>query len=767
MTSTKKLFTTTAAAAAIATGALATTTVHADADTPEGNSQATSQAPATSQATAQDKLANAQAALQSQQASQAAAMPQQLADKQAELTQQAQPRVNSENASYQQAVASQQAANSQAVANASQNITTPLQKQTLTAQENQLYSQKTQKLDAEHQQHLDGLKSAYDAQASQLNSQIQSQQTSEQQAHDQAIKDANAKLDSQIHDAQTSVDNLQSAVNNDQTEVTNAQNAVNQAQSQVDSATKALNDAKGASQSDYANDFPKYNVRVKDGEDHLLISHDAVNWHDNNPADQREVTLDADGRLTGQDAKEAAIFAANIINHIRTQVGTKPVKVSQDAINIAIKGGQLFDQPGVNEGDNEVISTAEQAASGINHGRIFFDHDFNSGVSANEHTTMAEIKETINQSILDYLQEYTSGTDGHRRSIFGNGPWYPLMNNQYVAFNFAGKKGIDMLWFMDLNNQHDLPLAGNGSFVDTAALTSALNSAKSALSSANSRLTSAKAKLTKDTDSLNAAKSTLAALKGTARPGDTSAETDSPAVKALKSKLSALSSTYQANVKKENDAYNQAKAKLTKDHQARLDQIKNKPENVDDVKAQNQKALDTLKKNHEAKLAAIKADVTKQLEAYKQQLIAENAKKNQPLVDEINALKAEINKPEGSAKDVVNGDKDSYVTKDGKVVTIGHANAGSANAPVATAGTPSTSASTTTPVFSSSSASTTDTPSATLKSSDAQPVYPTRESVRKAAEQLPQTGNKSSLAAVALGTIASMLGLGLAKKREY
>ena len=729
MTSTKKLFTSTAAAAAIATGALATTTVHADADTPEGNSQATSQAPATSQATAQDKLANAQAALQSQQASQAAAMPQQLADKQAELTQQAQPRVDSENASYQQAVASQQAANSQAVANASQNITTPLQKQTLTAQENQLYSQKTQKLDAEHQQHLDGLKSAYDAQESQLNNQIQSQQTSEQQAHDQAIKDANAKLDSQIHDAQTSVDNLQTAVNNDQTEVTNAQNAVNQAQSQVDSATKALNDAKGGSQTDYANDFPKYNVRVKDGEDHLLISHDAVNWHDNNPADQREVTLDADGRLTGQDAKEAAIFAANIINHIRTQVGTKPVKVSQDAINIAIKGGQLFDQPGVNEGDNEVVSTAEQAASGINHGRIFFDHDFNSGVSANEHTTMAEIKETINQSILDYLQEYTSGTDGHRRSIFGNGPWYPLMNNQYVAFNFAGKKGIDMLWFMDLNNQHDLPLAGNGSFVDnTAALTSALNSAKSALSSANSRLTSAKTKLTKDTDSLNAAKTTLATLKGTAHPGDTSADTDSPAVKELKSKLSALTSTYQANVKKENDAYNQAKAKLTKDHQARLDQIKNKPENVDDVKAQNQKALDTLKKNHEAKLAAIKADITKQLEAYKQQLIAENKKANQPLVDEINALKAEINKPaeSGHVSDVVNGDKDSYVTKDGKVITIGHANAGETSAPVAT-------------------------------------TFADKSNTKA----LPQTGNNNSIALIALGAVASMLGLGLAKKREY
>ena len=167
---------------------------------------------------------------------------------------------------------------------------------------------------------------------------------------------------------------------------------------------------------------------------------------------------------------------------------------------------------------------------------------------------------------------------------------------------------------------------------------------------------------------------------------------------------------------------------MTKDHQARLDQIKSKPENVDDVKAQNQKALDTLKKNHEAKLAAIKTDVTKQLEAYKQQLIAENAKKNQPLVDEINALKAEINKPaeSGHVSDVVNGDKDSYVTKDGKVVTIGHANAGETSAPVAT-------------------------------------TFADKSNTKA----LPQTGNNNSIALIALGAVASMLGLGLAKKREY
>ena len=720
MTSTKKLFTTTAAAAAIATGALATTTVHADADTPESNSQATSQAPATSQATAQDKLANAQAALQSQQASQAAAMPQQLADKQAELTQQAQPRVDSENASYQQAVASQQAANSQAVANASQNITTPLQKQTLTAQEDQLYSQKTQKLDAEHQQHLDGLKSAYDAQASQLNSQIQSQQTSEQQAHDQAIKDANAKLDSQIHDAQTSVDNLQSAVNNDQAEVTNAQNAVNQAQSQVDSATKALNDAKGDSQTSSQGNLPR--VVVDDIDDiHFKI------WKDTDPADQRKATFDANGQLTGQDAIEINEFAANVLNEVRRQIGKPLLMVNQKSVNIAAQTARMYDinDPEMESGHDHTILSALKNNNNLR----AYSESACDGPAGTPGDTIADIKNNIYQQLISFINADADSNNGHEEALLG----IKYGSADYFGVNVT--KGATRYYTLGFNNPADatgnFSLATNPSSTpvdNTAALTSALNSAKSALSSANSRLTSAKAKLTKDTDSLNTAKTTLANLKGTARPGDTSADTDSPAVKALKSKLSALTSTYQANVKKENDAYNQAKAKLTKDHQARLDQIKNKPENVDDVKAQNQKALDTLKKNHEAKLAAIKADVTKQLEAYKQQLIAENAKKNQPLVDEINALKAEINKPaeSGHVSDVVNGDKDSYVTKDGKVVTIGHANAGSANAPVAT-------------------------------------TFADKSNTKA----LPQTGNNSSVALIALSAVASMLGLGLAKKREY
>ena len=719
MTSTKKLFTTTAAAAAIATGALATTTVHADADTPEGNSQATSQAPATSQATAQDKLANAQTALQSQQASQAAAMPQQLADKQAELTQQAQPRVDSENASYQQAVASQQAANSQAVANASQNITTPLQKQTLTAQENQLYSQKTQKLDAEHQQHLDGLKSAYDAQAGQLNNQIQSQQTSEQQAHDQAIKDANAKLDSQIQDAQTSVDNLQTAVNNDQTEVTNAQNAVNQAQSQVDSATKALNDAKGASQTSSQGNLPDAEMDGN-GVGQFDI------WKDTDPADQRKATFDANGQLTGQDAIEINEFAANVLNELRKSMGKPLLKVNQKSIDIATTNSRMYEEKhkGMILHDFTILGQHKANNQLSSYGECATQHGFTSN------NTIADIKNNIYSQLVDMINNDADSGNVHEQILLG---LTNADNYTHIGVNVSPYVTRYFLWASDnpANNSGNFSLATNPSSTpvdNTAALTSTLNSAKSALSSANSRLTSAKAKLTKDTDSLNAAKSTLATLKGTARPGDTSTDTDSPAVKALKSKLSALTSTYQANVKKENDAYNQAKAKLTKDHQARLDQIKNKPENVDDVKAQNQKALDALKKNHEAKLAAIKADTAKQLEAYKQKLIAENAKKNQPLVDEINALKAEINKPaeSGHVSDVVNGDKDSYVTKDGKVVTIGHANAGSANAPVAT-------------------------------------TFADKSNTKA----LPQTGNNSSVALIALGAVASMLGLGLAKKREY
>ena len=514
---------------------------------------------------------------------------------------------------------------------------------------------------------------------------------------------------------------MQSAVNNDQTEVTNAQNAVNQAQSQVDSATKALNDAKGASQTSSQGNLPDAEM-----DDNGVGQFDI--WKDTDPADQHKATFDANGQLTGQDAVEINEFAANVLNELRKSMGAPLLKVNANSIKVAsdsTKNYQL-EHSGWGAGhDNNILNRMQDK-----YGIPFLGESAIDGGHSGTTTTIADLKDQVYRELIEFINQDGDSNDTHRDHLLGVNGFAPYT---YFGMNFTS--GGTRYYTMSFNNPADttgnFSLATNPSSTpvdNTAALTSALNSAKSALSSANSRLTSAKAKLTKDTDSLNAAKTTLANLKGTARPGDTSADADSPAVKALKGKLSALTSTYQANVKKENDAYNQAKAKLTKDHQARLDQIKNKPENVDDVKAQNQKALDTLKKNHEAKLAAIKADTAKQLEAYKQQLIAENKKANQPLVDEINTLKAEINKPaeSGHVSDVVNGDKDSYVTKDGKVITIGHANAGSANAPVAT-------------------------------------TFADKSNTKA----LPQTGNNSSVALIALGAVASMLGLGLAKKREY
>ncbi|MBB1063289.1 SEC10/PgrA surface exclusion domain-containing protein [Limosilactobacillus fastidiosus] len=757
MSKTKKILTTTAAVAAATTGAMVATTAHADTTTTSAqakqssvsaqdqlnnmqaqHSQAESQmasANAAEMASAttdtNNQVAKLQDELKTNQASQAAEDAPKLASGTKAINQKAEEATAKENASYQQAVKDQQAANSEAIANASKNITTPLQKQGLTAQENQLYSQNTQKLDAEHQQKLDSLKSAYDENASQLNSQIQSQQTSEQQAHDQAIKDANAKLDRQIKDAQTSVDNLQQTVNNDQTEVTNAQNAVNQAQSQVQSATKALNDAKGASQTSSQGNLPDAEI-----DDNGVVQFDI--WKDTNPADQRKATFDANGQLTGQDAIEINEFAANVLNEIRQQLGAPLLKVNTNSIKIASDSAKNYQLANSYWGGGHDYSILNRIQGKYNLSS-FKESEIDGGHTGTT-TTIADLKDQIYRELMEFINQDGDSNNAHKNHLLGI---HGFTNQNYFGMNFTSDGS--RYYTMSFNNPADatgnFSLATNPSSTpvdNTAALTSALNSAKTALSSANSHLSSAKTKLAHDTDSLNVAKTTLANLKSTTRPSD-SADTDSPAVKALKGKLAALTSTYQANVKKENDAYNQAKMKLTKDHQARLNQIKNKPENVDDIKTANTKKLDELKKTHEANLAAIKADAEQQIAALKQQLADSHNDVNQPIIDKINALKAalaakqdqlnqklaDLKANDAAAyaalrdklmpKQVVTGTASGYLTAGGQVVSLSAKSGHSASSQ---------------------------------------------------AIALPQTGNNSSLAAAVLGAVSMMFSFGLMKKRE-
>src|SRR5699024_8581943 len=137
-----------------------------------------------------------------------------------------------------------------------------------------------------------------------------------------------------------------------------------------------------------------------------------------------------------------------------------------------------------------------------------------------------------------------------------------------------------------------------------------------------------------------------------------------------------------------NAKYNAELDKLTKDHQAKLDAIKAQSSDVNELKAQLQKKLDTLKANHEAKLAQIqkdndakiKADIQNDPEIAKLQariatIKANLAAQKKSLDDQYAALvasdKAAYQKLENQLKhsaseEAAKGKNDSYSTTDGK-----------------------------------------------------------------------------------------------------
>lgn len=764
MSKTKKILTTTAAVAAATTGAMVATTAHAD-------TTATSAQAKQSTMSAQDQLNNMQAQhsqaesqmasdnaaemasattetnnqvaklqdeLKTNQASQAAEDAPKLASGTKAINQKADQATAKENATYSDAVKSQEAANKQALADAAKNIYTPAQKQQLENKKTSQYNQEKAKLDQEHQTKLNNLKADHDKQATKLNDEIKANQTSAEQAHDQAVQNAKDNLASQISATQSKVDQLTTKVNDDQTDVNNAKATVDQAQSRVDSAKKALSDTKGASQTS-SQSFPKAEY---DGITQYPI------WKDTNPADQRKATFDANGQLTGQDAIEINEFVANILNGIRQDIinkypnnpymRTRLLKVNANSIKVASDSAKKYTQAGDIGGHNLDILYGNQSKYNLSSwGESAIDGGHDPEATS---TTIADLKNQVYDEIVSLTNDdFRNGNNGgHMKMLLGfDGA------GEYLGLNFTPTQTRYL--FMSFNNPADAtnnyPLANDSATTPTTnldVLQTAVNQAQQNLDNANSALKNAQAQLKNDQSKLDTANANLASLKKGDVTKDIPGVTESPKVKALKDQLANLEKSYAADVKAENDAYNQKKSALDAQYQKDIDAIKAYPENTDQLKQAQAQKLAQLKKDHEAKLAKIKADAEQQIAALKQQLADSHNDVNQPIIDKINALKAALAAKQDQlnqklaalkANDAAeyNALRDKLMPKQAAAgVANGYLTAGGQVVSLATKSGHSASSETT---------------------------------------ALPRTGNNSSLAVVVLGAVSMMFGFGLMKKR--
>lgn len=793
MSNTKKILQTVAVAGAVtATGAVATT-AHADTNVPANSSQATTDAQSQlnnlksqqqaseaamaqanqnqmSQATsaANEQITNLNNQLSANQASQAAANSTALASETNQINQAAQSATNAENASYSQAVASQQAANSQELAEAAKHIVTPAQKQAQTSAENASYQTAVNDAQAAHNAANTQLKADYDAANQKINDQItsiQNQQTADQQ---QKLTEATATVDRQINDAAQVAQDATAKVNTDQENVSSAQTAANTAQSDYNQAVQKLNDAKNSqsgTKQQLSTDYPKSKVIKLDNGNYIVGQTHFGNWTDNDPVDMsQKLSFDNNGVLSEEDQNIANVFAANIINDMRSQIGTPLVKVSAEGNAMQ---NRLMDLDHQLTGATwmDLHHTVEATQQLMNSGAIITRAE-NAAMSSGEGgeddgPTVADLKNEIYNTICRWLSEENnvdpSQPYGHRYILLGvNG--YGVDNPTVALTTRVHGNGV-YCTFLDVydlpGTQHYVSLENNGlptdpstPTVDLNALQANVNTAKNKLDQANAALQNAQSQLATDQAAAKTAADKLNQLKEgrdqAIKDLAESAASVQDQISALQKQASDLANDYTAKVKAENDQYNQKLASLKADHEKKLDVIKNQPSDVNALKAQLDAKLTDLKTKHEAALAKIQADAQAKIAALKQQLAANDAKTNQPILDQIAQIKADLAKKQKTLDDQLAAlkasDAAAYATLHDKLfpkntdVVSGKSNSMNAGSgreivlPVAHADT--------------------------------------SNNTEVKADNLPKTGNGNSIAVIMLGAVASMLGLGLAKKHE-
>ena len=797
MSNTKKILQAVALAGAVtATGAVATT-VHADTTVPAASGQATtdaqsqlnnlkSQQQASEAAKAQDnqnqmseatsaanaKIADLNNQISANNAQEAAANSAALTSGTEQINAAAKSATDAENASYSQAVASQQAANSQALAEAAKHVVTPAQKQAQTSAENASFQTAVNAAHAAYNAANAQLKSEYDTASQKINDQItsiQNRQTADQQ---QKLTEATATVDRQINDAAQAAQDATAKVNADQTAVANAQTTVNTAQSDFDNASQKLNEAKQESpeHKQLSTDYPKLVATGVNGHYTAAVTDDQENWQDTDPVDQAtKLHFDANGNLSEEDQNIANVFAANIMNYMRKQIGSPLVKVSSEG-NVMQKRLMELDQQLTGMDDMTLHHTIDATQQLMNSGAIITRAEnaaesFGTGSVHRDVPTVADLKNEIYNSIARWISEEGNVDPnqpfGHRYILLGVDGYG--IDNPTVALTTRVHGNRVYCTFLDVydlpGTQHYVSLENNGlptdsskPAVDLNALQAAVDAAKTKLDHANAALATAKSQLAADQTVAKTASAKLSQLKanrdqaiknlvGAANPV-------ADQINNLKKQASDLANTYTLKIKAENDQYNQKLASLKADHEKKLDAIKNQPSDVNELKAQLEAKLTELKTKHEANLAKIKADAQAKIDALKKQL-SENTAANKPILDQIAKIKSDLAAKQKSLDaelaalkandeaeynalhdklfpkntDVVNGKSDHMTTDDGhEIVLPGNVN---------------------------------------------QVSHTIESKANESGEsRLPQTGSSSSIAAIALGTFAAMLGLSLAKKRE-
>ncbi|NGC78328.1 SEC10/PgrA surface exclusion domain-containing protein [Lactobacillus reuteri] len=688
MTSKRNLLKSAALVGAItATGAVATTTAHADT-TPTSQPAAQSD---TSSTTAQDQLnslkqtqtkeendlaaknaaqyqkyqaavepqiKSAQSQLANQQVSQSAQDAAKLQSVQTQYQSQANVAtkqenqrydnaVEVENTQYTGAVSTQQTANQKVLKDASAHIVTPeqqaQQKQVAkTYYDNQVKQAKEKKISDINKE-----KAVHDNQSANLQSQISQKQSAASKAHDAQLKSATDA----VNDAQNKVNIDTQAKNQAQKDFDNAKNTLTRVQNILDYNSKNNFVPKGIIKGDrHGADFRviwNQNDLEKLGNDKRLVIY--INGKGQKCAYKLDpikqewgyYVLDNNGQVTNQrlnddddpdefditndELTELTIWSANVLNGIRKQVGSVPVHVSQESL-AAVKDAmqQYIDgNPSVN-GVLQKSPFRHDSSIYSNVGAKYSLPNFVSSISNYLPGSEDGTMGALKGSILEQLDEFISDRDNVTQGNYGH-RYHLLGLNSWDYEN----EGTPYFGIGAEDGCFHVFVSTNGYNQHDIPLTNDTGKLQQAVNAAQTSYNSAKAYTDKTASQLSTDTQTLKTAQNTLAQVKATKVTDSPEVTQLKQ----LNADYQAKLNSIDNNYKSLEQKLLDQYNQKLADIAKEPTSIDALKKSLDQKLTDLKSQHDSNLDQLAKDHQAKLDAIKANAEKQLADLKQQLAD--------------------------------------------------------------------------------------------------------------------------------------
>ena len=165
--------------------------------------------------------------------------------------------------------------------------------------------------------------------------------------------------------------------------------------------------------------------------------------------------------LDYETRKELSLFAADLINQLRKQFGTDPVKVTEDAIRIANEVARTSKEEYGH--DFDALSKVGEKDNGLLLGEL-------AGFSDDETTTVADLKRRIYDDILSMLFDDSHAKWGHANSLSGVLPESPNVGYmQYTGLGFrSNKRFTSVIHYIKIS---DNLLSNNSKFDKTKVVT--------------------------------------------------------------------------------------------------------------------------------------------------------------------------------------------------------------------------------------------------------------------------------------------------------